>query len=211
MSRDSSNATTGGTERRRRRPSRRDVPIMVLPGLAGSDASTVAIRSHLALRGHPVRGWGLGRNEGPSPQLFDELTARLERVAEQSGGPVGLVGWSLGGAYSVWLAINRPSLVRLVVTMGSPLARVGTDGVPSDIPLTSIWSRQDRVVPWHRSVVGPGERREDVEVRSLHLTLGFDPTVLAVVDDRAGEPIDGWRPFRPPPWARVAYPTRSGD
>ena len=95
--------------------------------------------------------------------------------------------------------------------MGSPLVRFGGGDLPGRIPLTSIWSRQDGIVPWRASLIEAGHRRENVEVRALHLTLGFDPAVLAVVADRAAEPIDGWQPFRPPLWARIAYPRSSGE
>ena len=188
-----------------RRPSRAARPVMVLPGLGGSDRSTVAIRSQLSALGHPVHGWGLGRNEGPSEGLAIDLSARLTDLSERYEAPLALVGWSLGGAFAVALAGRQPGRVALVVTMGSPLSRVPAVEVPG-IPLTSIWSRNDRVVPWTASRIASGRLRENVEVRSLHLTLGFDPAVLGVVADRAAQPIDGWRPFRPPAWARRAFP-----
>ena len=188
------------------RPSRRDRPVLVLPGLGGGDRSTVAIRSSLAGLGHPVGGWRLGRNEGPSDEVTAALSARVAELAERHGARLALVGWSLGGAFAVGLARRHPDLVAQVVAMGSPLSRVGALEGIAGIPLTSIWSRNDRIVPWQASKVEPGPLRENVEVHSLHLTLGFDPTVLGVVADRLGQPIPGWRPFRPPPWARPAYP-----
>jgi pimeloyl-ACP methyl ester carboxylesterase len=189
-----------------RRPSRATRPVMVLPGLGGSDRSTVAIRSQLSALGHPVHGWGMGRNEGPSEGLTVDLSARLTDLSERYEAPLALVGWSLGGAFALALAGRQPGQVALVVTMGSPLSRVPDAEGVSGIPLTSIWSRNDRVVPWTASRIAAGRLRENVEVRSLHLTLGFDPAVLGVVADRAAQPTDGWRPFRPPAWARRAFP-----
>lgn len=185
-------------------PSRRRV--LVLPGLAASDASTVAIRAALSAQGHRTHGWRLGRNEGPSEQLLAGLRSRLDELADRDGEAVTLVGWSLGGLFSHWLARADPELVEQVITMGSPLARDGRRA-RLDVPATSIYSRNDRVVPWQASLIDDGApSHENVEVRSLHFTLGFDPAVLHVVADRLNRPVERWKPFRPPPWLRAAFP-----
>jgi pimeloyl-ACP methyl ester carboxylesterase len=53
--------------------------------------------------------------------LRAELAEFAERAAERSGGPVHLVGHSLGGFLSVLVAHKRPELVRGVVLLDSPI------------------------------------------------------------------------------------------
>ena len=97
-------------------------------------------------------------------------------------------------------------MVRSVITLGSPL----NDGeqLPSlSVPTTSIYSRNDRVVSWARSLVDDRQpRHENVEVRSTHLTLGIDPSVMVVISDRLRRDPDRWKPFRTPPLMGAVYP-----
>lgn len=184
-------------------------PVLVLPGFAASDNSTLVLRAQLRALGHPVHGWGLGRNEGPSEDLRLALAERFDELFERRGQPVSLIGWSLGGVYALALARRSPERVRHVIALGSPM-RDALDAAPDplDMPITSIWSRQDGVVSWRRSAIDAGPRRENIEVRSGHITLGFDPLVLAAVTDRLAQPSDRWTPYRPPSWLAPAYPSR---
>jgi len=59
------------------------------------------------LRGHGDSGWG--------DYHLDNFVADLIAVAEQVGGPVTLVGASLGGLVSLLTAATRPELVRSLV------------------------------------------------------------------------------------------------
>lgn len=181
-------------------------PVLVLPGFGASDVSTAALRSQLRLLGYPVHRWGLGRNEGPTSAIltglrdrFDDLTARYDR-------PIALVGWSLGGVYALAIAHRRPDRVRGVITLGSPLRMTEQGADLPDVPVTSIWSREDSVVPWQASYLEPGHRTENIEVRSSHLTLGFDPLVTVAVADRLRQRRNRWRSFEPPWWLAGAYP-----
>ncbi len=179
---------------------------MVVPGLGGGDRSTIGLRSQLRLAGHSVHRWRQGMNDGNFADVFPTLAGRFVQLAERHEREVAIVGWSLGGIYACHLADQFPTLVRQVVTLGSPLQSPLSVAPPPDVPLTSIWSRNDRVVSWRRSLVEPGERIENIEVRSTHLTLGFDPLVIAAVLDRLGQDLDDWKSFRPRPWLRAGYP-----
>ena len=80
------------------------------------------------------------------------------------------------------------------------------------MPTTSVYSRNDRVVHWQRSLIDErAPRHENIEVRSTHFTLGFDPAVMAVIGDRVRRDPDRWKPFRPPPLMGAAFPTRSTE
>ena len=180
---------------------------LILPGLATSDRSTGAIRSSLMLQGVRAHRWNLGTNR-PTPELSDALRRRFFDIVERAGRPIALVGWSLGGLYAHRLAEFSPNNVRCVVTLGSPLA--GSGPRPRlDVPTTSIYSRNDRVVPWQRSLVDDtAARHENIEVRSTHFTLGFDPAVMAVIGDRVRRDPDRWKPFRVPWPMASAFPSR---
>ena len=54
--------------------------------------------------------------------MLDGLPQALAALAARAGGPVSVVGWSLGGIFARELARERPDLVRHVITLGSPFA-----------------------------------------------------------------------------------------
>ena len=179
-------------------------PVLVLPGLGGSDTSTRPLRWFLDRLGYRTYGWGRGRNVGLSRHVSAALNERLAVLADEHGRNVSLVGWSLGGVYAGALARHAPHRVRTVITLGSPLA--GQRRVPADIPTTSVYSRSDGIVPWRASALPAAPMSENVQVRGSHLGLGHNPPVLVVVADRLAQPEQAWRPFAAPRWARRWIP-----
>lgn len=202
-------------------------PVLVLPGLLASDASTATLRGWLRRLGYPVVGWALGRNLGPTPEVVTGLPRLLERLATEHGTRVSIVGWSLGGIYARKLARRCPDQVRQVTTLGSPFAvaqrRPGASPgsrayqryahlhaadrlhpaseasrAPLPVPSTSVYSRADGIVDWRACLQRTGPTSENVAVRGSHLGLGHNPAALWVVADRLAQPLGGWRPFRPP-------------
>lgn len=202
-------------------------PVLVLPGLMASDLSTKTLRSWVSRLGHPVVGWALGRNRGPSKEVNAELPALVARLAAEHGAPVSIVGWSLGGIFARRLARRTPRQVRQVISLGSPLALSGrrhgagpgsrvyrrfsplqvVDGTPGPsgflprplpVASTAVYSRWDGVVDWRACRQQPGPNSENVAVRSSHLGMGHDPAVLWIVADRLALPSDAWRPFERP-------------
>ena len=79
------------------------------------------MESFLRRRGHHVRDWGLGRNSGEAKQLRMALVPVVDVAVAAHGEPVTLVGWSLGGFIAREFARERPSRVRKVITLGSPV------------------------------------------------------------------------------------------
>ena len=156
--------------------------------------------------GIPAHGWGLGRNEGPTGEVIDALRAKVVQLHERYEAPVGIVGWSLGGVHGLVVADLVSDRVRAVVTLGCPIRSIGAPDPPTTVPVTSIWSRNDRVVAWQASRLDDATRRENIEVRATHVTLGFDPLVFAAVADRMAQNPADWRPFRPPPLLAGLYP-----
>ena len=185
-------------------------PVLVLPGLLATDASTRVLRTWLGRLGHPVVGWALGRNRGPSKEIDEELPRLVDRLAGEHGTPVSVVGWSLGGIFARTLARKAPRQVRQVISLGSPFAttRPWATGVqrpprpsmarPLPVPSTAVYSRWDGVVDWRACRQRPGPISENVAVRSSHLGMGHDPAVLWVIADRLAQPRHEWRPFERP-------------
>jgi alpha/beta hydrolase fold len=209
--------------------------VLVLPGFLASDTSTLPLRRFLGLLGYDVRGWDLGRNRGPTEAVLAGLPRALLAHARRTGGPVSLVGWSLGGIFARELARLHPRRVRQVITLGSPfalrdsrqsyahgpyqrLSHLHADGArlpsreqtarPIDVPSTSVYSRRDGIVAWQACVEPETALHENVEVRCSHLAFGVDPATLWLIADRLAVPAGQHRPFRPPPLLRALYPDR---
>jgi pimeloyl-ACP methyl ester carboxylesterase len=203
-------------------------PVLVLPGFTADDDSTVVLRGYLRQLGYRAHGWRLGRNFGHkalSEQLFD----RLEQLHSDSGKRVSLVGWSLGGILARELAREYPTLVRQVISLGSPFAsRQGGTNVPrvlfrilsgrlreepideriaSPPPVhsTAIYSRTDGVAHWLACVEREAPHTDNIEVPGSHCGLGVNPFVFYAIADRLAEPTAGWRRFDKSGWRSVFY------
>jgi pimeloyl-ACP methyl ester carboxylesterase len=208
--------------------------VLVLPGLLASDMSTTLLRRYASWLGYDVHGWQLGRNVGPTAEVLDELPRELAGLAGRTGGPVSVIGWSLGGIYARELAREHPEHVRRVITLGSPFAltdprqsradaayrRYGSQHAggrvptwdqlaqPIAVPSTAVYSRRDGIVSWPTCIGPETARHENVEVRCGHLGFGVDPATLWVIADRLAMPPGQQRPFRPPSLLRALYPPR---
>jgi pimeloyl-ACP methyl ester carboxylesterase len=207
--------------------------VLVLPGLLASDMSTSPLRRFLRWLGYDVHGWDLGRNLGPTEAVLDGLPRVLAAAAERAGGPVSVVGWSLGGIYAREMARRHPRQVRQVITLASPYAltdprqsraggayrrrsylhadagRVPTReqiAQPISVPSTAVYSRRDGITAWQACIEPETALHENVEVRCGHLGFGTDPATLWLTADRLALPAGQWRPFRPPAPLRRLYP-----
>jgi pimeloyl-ACP methyl ester carboxylesterase len=206
--------------------------VLVLPGLLASDVSTGLLRRYLGWLGYDVHGWQLGRNVGPTDVVMDELPRELAGLAGRAGGPVSVIGWSLGGIYARELARDQPHRVRRVITLGSPFAltdprqsradstyrrhssehaglRVPSPeriAEPIGVPSTAVFSRLDGIVSWRTCIEPETPLHENVEVRCGHLGFGVDPATLWLIADRLAIPAGQRRRFRPPALLRALYP-----
>ncbi len=55
---------------------------------------------------------------------------------------------------------------------------------PLVVPVTTIFTRGDAVVPWQASLDHHSEDVTHIEVRSTHLSLGVDPDVWDIIARR---------------------------
>ena len=207
-------------------------PVLVVPGLMTGDAQTSALRWWLSRAGNDAHTWGLGVNVGPRPQVADGLERRLLDLADRTGRPVSIVGWSLGGLYARSLARKHPGTVRQVVTLGSPFRQrddrqtratrlyraLGSYHVPDSdlvvfehsedavpVPATAIYSRTDGVARWHTCLDVVSPTAENIRVRASHFGLPVNGSVIYAVADRLAQ-RGTWQPFRPSPALRPLYP-----
>jgi pimeloyl-ACP methyl ester carboxylesterase len=194
-------------------------PVLVLPGLAVGDTTTLPLRKFLEGRGYAVYPWDLGLNYGPRDGIVHKLLKRMHAIEREHGRKISLVGWSLGGAMARALAVHEPKRVRSVVTLGSPLSGDGkatnawrifefVSGVRSDdprlrkmmsrhppVPSTSILSKSDGIVAWHASLIPQTKLSENIEVGASHFGMGANPAVLWAIADRLAQPEGEWKPF----------------
>ncbi len=209
--------------------------VLVLPGFLASDRSTGTLRRYLRRLGYQVRGWDLGRNLGPTDQVLDQLPQVLRSHADATGGPVSVIGRSLGGIFAREIAQQDPASVRQVITLGSPFAlsdprQSRADGAyrrrtrlhasaarlptpeeimrPISVPSTAVFSRRDGIVAWQSCIEPETELHDNVEVRCSHLGFGVDPATLWLVADRLAQPPGPQRRFRSGPVQRSLYPRR---
>lgn len=193
-------------------------PVMVFPGLASGDMTTVVIRKFLAERGFDTYAWEQGLNFGPNNGSLDACVARVRAIHQRTGRTVSLVGWSLGGVFAREIAKMLPESARVVVSLGTPFTGnprsnnawrlyelvsgdkvddMGFDrfAVCPPVPTTSIFSRTDGVVAWQCSMEEETALSENIEVHASHIGMGANPTALFAIADRLAQPEGQWRRF----------------
>ena len=194
-------------------------PVVVFPGLAANDFTTLALRKFLGQLGYATHPWGQGFNFGPRVGVLARCNAHVRALSERAGRPVSLIGWSLGGIYAREVAKESHAQVRCVITLGTPftghpratrawrlfevlsgqdvhdpavLAQVRN---PPPVPTTSIYSRSDGIVAWQCSVNEPAPLAENIEVHASHFGMGLNPIALYAIADRLAQPSGAWKAF----------------
>ena len=206
--------------------------VLVLPGFMAGDASTRPLRSLLEDLGYDARGWKLGRNVRVDNARVAAMMGCVDQILEDTGRPVSLVGWSLGGVFARELAKQAPEKVRQVISLGSPISddrghtnarRLfewlnGREPEPMQegrfqalaeappVPTTSIYTRTDGVVHWRGSIQADGSENENIEVVASHCGLGVNPAAIYAIADRLAQPEGAWQPFAPRGLAALAFP-----
>ncbi len=199
-------------------------PVLVLPGFAAGDGSTLVLRRFLTRLGYRTLPWLLGSNRGAPVQLVS-LMRRFHRLTQTFDQPISIVGQSLGGVYAREIAREFPGAVRLVVTLGSPFAAVSHNEtnplvrllfermsgvsvekmrstmarqdprVPPPAPVTALYSKTDGVVNWRSCMEVETARTENIEVVGSHSGMAVHPLVLHVIADRLAQGPGEWRKF----------------
>ncbi len=207
----------------RRLPKGDGHPVLVLPGFVASDVSTRPLRAVLKDLGYASYGWGLGRNLKFNDERERAMSALVDRIYDEHGRKLSIIGWSLGGVFARELAKRAPEKVRSVISLGSPITRhrdysnarrlydaingppersraeqLNRLGEAPPVPTTSIFSRSDGVVAWRGSLQAPDGRNaqtENIEAPASHFGLGVNPLVVYLIADRLAQREGEWKPF----------------
>lgn len=183
--------------------------VLLCPGWQALELSMLPLQSFLAQLGYDARPWGIGRNDGDVTELIPRLADQAAEEAARTGGPVALLGWSLGGYIAREAARELPEAVRRVITLGSPVVggpkytRVAPfyrlqgedlDAIEEEVerrarrslavPVHALYSRLDGIVSWQACVDQQEPLTENIEVRTTHLGFGVSPDVYRIVADR---------------------------
>jgi pimeloyl-ACP methyl ester carboxylesterase len=183
-------------------------PVILLPGFGAGPGSMRFMESFLRRRGHHVRDWGLGTNNGDAKKLRARLKDIVGATLAERGKPAVLVGWSLGGYIAREYAREHPDDVRKVVTLGSPVIggprytatarRYRAQGhdldqiersvaeryaTPLRVPVVAVYSKRDGVVAWQACIDRWSPDMRHVEVNETHIGLVFAPRVLSIIVD----------------------------
>ena len=106
-------------------------PVLLLPGFMADEKSLIVLKLFLQSKGYQVHTWGLGRNLGFRSKHASALPQKIRYLHHVTGHKVSLVGWSLGGVFSLYGAESTLECVRSIITLGSP---VSVDAAGSQSP-----------------------------------------------------------------------------
>lgn len=198
-------------------------PVLVFPGLAANDLSTVPLRQTLNSLGYTTYPWNFGFNVGPRSGVLEACAELAHQLHRQHGQKVSLVGWSLGGVYAREVAKLCSDVARCVITLGTPFSGPAKANnawrlyellsgqkiddphelrhqlhVAPPVPTTSIYSRTDGVVAWPCSLNEAAPHTENIEVVASHFGIGLNPLSLTAMADRLKQDPARWRPFDRP-------------
>lgn len=185
-------------------------PVLVIPGLLSNDLATKPLRTLLDKLGYAVYGWELGINLA---NLDDVLTLdqTLKRIHQEHQRPVTIIGWSLGGLYTRKIARDNPSLVRQIITLGSPFRSLVVPGAamttlkllyraneipippehkawvekikePLSIKTTCLYSKRDGIVPWTLCLESiEDDLHQNIEIKSSHTGMASNLDAIKII------------------------------
>lgn len=143
-------------------------PVLTLPGYGGGDGAMLFMRQFLNNIGYNSFALGLGVNFESAEdrirciedacafreKMVDKVLQRIDSVYRQTGKPLTLIGWSMGGLYAFDAAQQAPEQVRQVFTLGTPfgdprgtsmfkiMRAINRSNVPIETQDFSIWNNK---------------------------------------------------------------------
>jgi pimeloyl-ACP methyl ester carboxylesterase len=182
--------------------------VLVIPAFLVGDSFSQPLRKFLVACGYRALGWELGVNWGPTPALMSGLRRRFAELRAEQGGPITLIGVSLGGLMARYLAYDYPDDVRQVITLASPynlptrstlepLVRlcapfysnsieIGRLADPLPVPATALFTREDAVVAWESCRDGRANCAA-IDVGGPHILICRNPKALVAVAERLAQ------------------------
>ncbi len=163
-------------------------PVLLLPGFMADEKSLIALKVFLKRKGYDVHTWGLGRNLGFRGRHANALPQKIRYLHHITGRKVSLVGWSLGGVFSLYGAHQAPECVRSLITLGSPVS-VGPGGSQSPPTIRALYRLVSHRLGSSAHVMLPRakmlreQRRLDIPTSCLYsLGDGVVPPQEATID-----------------------------
>ncbi len=164
-------------------------PVLLVPGFMASESSLIGLKLMLQNKGYDVHTWGLGRNMGFRSKHANALPQKIRHLHYITGKKVSLVGWSLGGVFSMYGAQNSLDCVRSIITLGSPVS-VDAEGSQSPSAVKALY----RLVS-HRLGAGAHVMQPKVKVMRERRRLAIPTSCLYSLSDGVVPPqeatIDG--------------------
>jgi alpha-beta hydrolase superfamily lysophospholipase len=179
--------------------------VLLIPGFLAGDWTMHPLRDFLRHLDYRVEFAGVALNLGPTKGFLPHLEQAVERLHAESGGPIILIGQSLGGAFARVLAHRHPEKISHVVTLASPIRFPvatplesivklmaplhGPDVVAlrdeiertPPVPVTALYSQDDGIIDWRCCLQDESDNCTNVEVTGAHSAMGFNPEAQAAV------------------------------
>lgn len=95
--------------------------VVLVPGFLSSDQEMCDMHAWLNRIGYRCSYSGIGYNMDCPNLLMDVLHRTVSRLFKETGRPVHLVAYSVGGLMAHVLASQTPGRIRSVITLGSPI------------------------------------------------------------------------------------------
>ncbi len=164
-------------------------PVLLVPGFMAGETTLIGLKLMLQNKGYDVHTWGMGRNMGFRSKHANALPQKIRHLHYTTGKKVSLVGWSLGGVFSMYGAQNSLECVRSIITLGSPVS-VDAEGSQSPTAVKALY----RLVS-HRLGSGAHVMQPKVKVMRERRRLAIPTSCLYSVTDGVVPPqeatIDG--------------------
>jgi triacylglycerol lipase len=118
-------------------PKGKQQPVLLVPGFMSSDVVMLELHRWLKRIGYDAHLSRIVFNTDCPNQTGQELISRIKSIHKESGQKVTLIGHSLGGMLSKYIAQVEPELVDGVITLGSPFASL----VKAHPSVVGIWDK----------------------------------------------------------------------
>ena len=108
-------------------------PVVLLPGFGGGDQTLLVLAAWLARIGYRPNLCGFVTNLGCSDRALDRVEHRVQRLHDEHGRRVALIGHSRGGHYVRAAAHRRPELVSHAISIGAGLRQMLAISYPTQL------------------------------------------------------------------------------
>ena len=96
-------------------------PVVLVPGFLTTDAYLAEMYFWLRRIGYKPHLSGIGVNADCIHALTQRLAKTVDDVHAHMGGPVRIIGHSLGGSLARRVALQQPEIVTQIISLGAPI------------------------------------------------------------------------------------------